>query len=99
MLDKIKQFAELVQEQQIERLKKLALDCEANIQNAQTRIKEGKKYIKVNIGTSGKFMIDQEGNIFGIKAYNVIHRGRYYGTLDTIDQYYWGAYYPKKKGV
>ena len=73
--------------------------CEANVKNCQTWIKEGKKYIKVNIGTSGRFMIDQEGNIFGIKAYNVIHKGHHYGTLDTIDQYNWGDYYPIKKGV
>jgi len=30
--------------------------------------------------------------IYGIKAYGVIHRGHYYGTLDEIDQWYWGDY-------
>jgi hypothetical protein len=44
-------------------------------------------------------MIDREGNIFGIKGYGQIHRGHYYGTLDTIENWYWGDYaaYPRKK--
>ena len=92
MQEKIKQFAELLENQQIERLKECKLDCEANIINARVYIKEGKKYTKVNVGTSGKYMIDKDGNIFGIKGYGVINKGHYFGTLDTINQYYWGDY-------
>ena len=92
----IKEFAELVEKQQIENLTKRDLVCEANINNCRTRIVLGKKYTKVDVGTSGKFMIDQQGNIFGIKGYGVIHRGHGYGTLDTIDEYFWGAYAPIK---
>lgn len=62
-----------------------------------TTIKHGKKYVKIDVGYSGFLMIDKEGNIFGIKAYGVIHRGHHYGTLDTIDQYYWGGYSPSHK--
>lgn len=98
MQNKIKQFAERVEAEQIERLKVCGLGCEANIQNARTKVKEGKKYTKVDVGSSGKFMIDQEGNIFGIKGYGVIHKGHCYGTLDTIDLYYWGDYRPRLKG-
>ena len=66
-------------------------------QNYTARIKEGKKYTKLDIGPacnmSGRYMIENEtGNIYGIKAYGVIHRGHYYGTLDTIDQYDWSGY-------
>ena len=58
------------------------------------RIKPGKKYIKVDVGTSGKYMVVNEtGEIFGIKAYGVIHRGHSYGTLDTIEGWNWGAYH------
>jgi len=92
MNEKIKQFADLLEIQQIERLKAHKLDCESNIFNARVKIKEGKKYTKVDVGTSGRYMIDLEGNIFGIKAYGVIHRGHYFGTLDTINNYYWGDY-------
>ena len=37
-------------------------------------------------------MIDEEGNIFGIKGYGVINKKHYFGTLDTINNYYWGNY-------
>jgi len=92
----IKQFAELVESQQKERY----LKDYPNIRNPETTykttVKLGKKYAKVDVGTSGKFMIDQEGNIFGIKAYGVIHKGHFYGNLRTIDNYYWGEYNPVK---
>ena len=92
MNEKIKVFAELLEKQRIERLHKLDLACQANIDNARVSIKEGKKYVKVNIGTSGAYMVDREGQIFGIKAYGVIHKGHFYGTLDTINEFYWGNY-------
>ena len=56
-------------------------------------IKPGKKYTKIDVGSSGKYMVvNDTGEIFGIKAYGVIHRGHRYGTLDTINNYYWGGY-------
>ena len=56
-------------------------------------IKPGKKYTKVDVGTSGMYMVvNDTGEIFSIKAYGVIHRGHQYGTLDTIDRWYWGPY-------
>ena len=55
--------------------------------------KAGKKYTKVDVGRSGKYMVVNEtGEIFGVKAYSVIHRGHAYGTLDTINDWYWGEY-------
>lgn len=93
---KLTELACLIEIQSIERLKAQNLACQCNVDNCKTSIKQGKKYTKIDIGTSGKFMIDKEGNIFGIKAYGVIHKGHYYGTLDTINQYFWGNYKPKK---
>ncbi len=58
----------------------------------KTKVIPGKKYTKIDVGHSRKYMIDNEGNIFGIKAYGVIHRGHCYGTLDTINDFYWGGY-------
>lgn len=56
-------------------------------------IKHGRKYTKVDIGKSGKYMVVNEtGEIFGIKAYGVIHRGHVYGTLETIANWQWGGY-------
>lgn len=94
--EQIKAFACLLEKQQIERLKVEHCDCECNIQNSRVTVKEGKKYTRVDVGTSGKYMIDLEGNIFGIKAYGVIHTGHYYGTLNTVNDYYWGGFRAQK---
>lgn len=56
----------------------------------------GKKYTKIDVclpQQSGRYMVEIEtGKIYGIKAYGVINRLHQYGTLDTIDDYYWGDY-------
>lgn len=66
--------------------------------NYTAHIIPGKKYIKMDVGGSGKYMIDGD-KIFGIKAYGVIHRGHQYGTLDTIDEWYWGEYTATPRGT
>lgn len=61
--------------------------------DCQARVIHGKKYTKIDVGTSGKYMIVPEtGVIHGIKAYGVIHPKHTYGTLDTIAQWNWGGY-------
>lgn len=97
MKNKILAFAALVQTQSIQRLQEQHLDCLTNIANAHTRVIEGSKYTKVDIGTSGRYMVENAtGNIFGIKAYGQIHKGHFYGTVDTTADYFWGNYYPQK---
>ena len=98
MNEKLTAFAQLVEQEQIQRLQEQKLDCEANVKNARTRVIVGQKYAKVDVGTSGKFMVEvTTGNIFGIKAYGQIHKGHFYGTLDTTNEYFWGNYYPQHK--
>ena len=92
MKDKLNRLAERIETETVDRLKASGYACIANLDNHRTSVKEGKKYTKIDIGGSGKYMVDTDGNIFGIKAYGVIHRGHQYGTLDTIDDYYWGEY-------
>jgi hypothetical protein len=99
MKNKLEAFAKKVEDETIEKLKADGLGCDVNIANARTSIKPGKKYTKVDIGGSGRYMVDAEGQIWGIKAYGVIHHGHYYGTLDTIQDYYWGHYQGHKKQV
>lgn len=68
-------------------------------QTCDVTVKPGRKYTKVDVGTSGKYMVDNDtGEIFGIKAYGVIHRGHRYGTLDTTDEWHWGGYVAVPKG-
>ena len=98
MTTQIQTFAELLEKEQVESLHRRGLACEANLKHSQTVIREGKKYTKVDVGNSGKYMIiNDTGEIFGIKAYGVIHRGHKYGTLDTIHEWYWGEYHGIKK--
>ena len=53
----------------------------------------GKKFARVDIGGSGRYMVCLEtGEIYGIKAYGVIHRGHKFGTLETAHSWNWGGY-------
>jgi len=67
-------------------------------ENPQTcRLTDGQKYIKIDTGIpgqmSGKYMLEKEnGIIYGIKGYGVINKKKIYGSLDTIEAYYWGEY-------
>ena len=97
MKNKIAAFAALVEVQTIARLKEQDVACQSNLDNAKTRVIEGKKYTKVDIGSSGRYMVENAtGNIFGIKGYGTIHKGHFYGTVDTTAEYFWGEYYPIK---
>jgi len=94
---KLQAFAALVALQQLADATKKGFSYPGWQDDAKVTIKDGKKFAKVDVGTSGKFMVDYEtGEIFGIKGYGVVHRGHCYGTLDTIADWYWGDYYPRK---
>jgi len=97
--EKIQRLADLISKDTEYYLRHdVRLTCENIIvSDTKVTIKPGSKYTKIDRGTSGKYMVDKDGNIFGIKAYGVIHRGHRYGTLDTVDQYYWGGYTAIKK--
>jgi hypothetical protein len=98
MNNKLQQFAELITEAQQAFLVTSKLDCEVNLANAVAHVHIGKKYARVDVGSSGKYMVEMStGRIFGIKAYGVVHVGHYYGTLDTTDQYHWGGYTAVRK--
>jgi hypothetical protein len=62
----------------------------------------GNLYTKIDRGPehnmSGMLMIEHAtGNVYGIKAYGKVHKGHQYGTLDTIGDWYWGEYGPRKR--
>ena len=92
-------FAALVEREQVARLKAEYPDYPADMVGHDTAVNvvPGRKYTKVDVGTSGKFMVDEAGNIFGIKGYGVIHRGHHYGTLGTALEWNWGAYTPTRR--
>ena len=82
----ILEFAKRVQEGEIASLRRVSMDCEANLANCVTEVKHGRKWTKVNVGHSGKFMIDPDGRIWGIKAYGVPNYRHYFGTLENPSQ-------------
>lgn len=94
---KLEFFRDKLQKQQIDNLHRINCACEANIKNAECFLKPGKKYTKLDIGTCGKYMIDNDTQIiYGIKAYGQVNKKKTFGTLDTLDQYYWGDYHAIK---
>jgi hypothetical protein len=94
---KINALCDKITQQQQARLKAQKLDCQCNMDLAICHFHIAKKYTRIDIGSSGRYMIDNNtGEIFGIKAYGVIHRGHYFGTLDTINDYFWGNYKAEK---
>lgn len=98
----VNEFAQLVLTQTKERLK---ADYPNSPQHEWEAVEviPGPKYTKVNVGPEhdghvhgGKFMVENAtGIIYGIKAYGVVHKGHYYGTLDTVHEWYWGDYAPR----
>lgn len=93
---KLQLLCDKITNQSKELLKIRELDCETNLLNAKAIYKIKKKYTYIDVGQGGKYLINNNNEIFGIKAYGVINTSRFYGTLDTIDDYYWGDYRARK---
>lgn len=91
----IEGFAALLLKERKERIAATLSQWQADEENVE--IVPGKKYVKVNVGfasnMSGKYMVEiATGRIFGIKGYGQVHKGHTYGTLETLDAWYWGGY-------
>jgi hypothetical protein len=98
MKEKIEAFANLLETEKVNRLILDGWLKERAMAYHKVKVIPGKKYTKVDIGTSGRYMVENAtGNIFGVKGYGVIHRGHFYGTVDTINDYDWSDYYPVRK--
>jgi hypothetical protein len=75
-------FRQAVEANEIRYLYRMGWACQANVLSARSTIVGGRKYIKVDIGSSGRYMVEKStGLVFGIKAYGQIHRGHRYGTV------------------
>lgn len=91
METKLKAFRAVLEAAQRQRLINEGFEPERHRHDC--RVKMGRKYANVDVGDSGKYMVVLDsGEIFGIKGYGVIHRGHYYGTLDTIHEWDWAHY-------
>ena len=90
--EQLQHFADLVQTQTRARYAAQGYTYDYT-QETTVHVRPGKKYIKVDVGSSGKYMIETDtGDIYGIKAYGVIHRGHRYGNITTVETWDWGNY-------
>ena len=88
----IEEFRQLVQDQTRAELER-RFPRSPFMWNEGVRACPGPKYTKVDVGTSGKYMVENAtGIIYGIKGYGRVHKGHVSGTLDTVDAWYWGGY-------
>lgn len=93
----LEDFAMLLQIQQQIQDKLDGVGCQANLDNDRTTIVLGKKYDKVNVGGSGKYMVDRlTGEIYGIKGYGQVHKGHRYGTLHGTMTFWWGDFHARR---
>lgn len=95
----VEEFAALVLAQTRERMARLYSQEQADWETVE--VIPGRVYTKVNLGPksnmAGRYMVENAtGNVYGIKGYGKVHKGHFYGTLDTVDQWYWGDFYPMK---
>ena len=89
----VQAFAERMEREQRTRLAREYPNLPLETDHYRVAVHVGPKYTRVDFGGSGKYMVvNATGQIFGIKAYGVIHRGHAYGTLDTIDAWDWSGY-------
>lgn len=96
----IQSLADLIQSETQARLVAEGFTLEIHRPNCTTHIHMGKKFARVDVGTSGKYMVELEtGIIYGIKAYDVVHRGHVFGTLDTIADFDWSGYVAHRKAL
>jgi hypothetical protein len=58
----------------------------------------GRKYARLDIEHGhGHLMIEiSTGKIYGIRSYGQVDKTKEYGTLDTIDDWYWGDFSPER---
>ncbi len=97
--EKLRRFAELLGAARRERYIRQGNSPQFIDRECDVRVVPGKKYTKVDIGSSGVYMVDSDGAIYGIKGYGKVHKGHYYGTLDEIEGWNWGEYRAFKKGA
>lgn len=62
--------------------------------NAAVKVIPKRKFVNVDVGRSGKFLVSPGNNVWGIKAYGVRHTGYWYGRLEDIlaNGFWWDGY-------
>lgn len=99
--DKLEIFRLLFETQHNERLTRLYPELDSESVEVETGYKFDKVFINRNTGTNshyrmGRYMVESRtGAIYGIKSWTQVNKRRWYGTLDTVDQYDWSDFYAR----
>lgn len=92
MNERLEQLRQAVESNEIRYFERMGYHSQ--IGRATTaHLRSGKKYVKLDVGNSGRYMIDGD-KVYGIKAYGVIHRGHYHGTVQEFTERLQGATIP-----
>ncbi len=98
----IQELADLILIQSREVLRAKSYDSQ--VDGYRVEVIAGPKYTRIDRGPghniSGFLMVvNTTGEIFGILAYGKVNRKKQYGTLETVNQWFWGEYRPKRLPV
>ncbi len=86
--ERLQKLCDIITAAKKEILVKQKLDCEVNLNNAVARYSVKKKYVYIDVGRSGMYMVElATERIYGIKGYGVVNRLHYYGTIDSPDSF------------
>lgn len=95
---KLESLGALIEQEQAERVRRDYPKLFELGMTPKVKIVPGRRYTKIDVGDSGKYMVENETQqVFGIKGYGVIHRGYRFGTLDEMLLWDWSGYRAFKK--
>lgn len=80
--NKIKELGEVLEKSMIDSLVRRNLDCEGNINNARVKLICKKKYVYVNVGSSGHFLVDKDERVYTIRGYG--QKGCFVGLIEDM---------------
>jgi len=84
--EQIKKLKDVVQYYKFLDLQVSKLDCVGNLMNTIVRLIEKKKYVYLDIGTSGYYLIDEDNRVYNIKAYG--QKGYFKGNIEDVIKEY-----------
>lgn len=99
----LEKFRSAFEQQNNERRNRLYPNLDAESVEVETGYKFDKVYIRTSCGGDtgetqrmGRYMVESRtGDIWGIKSWTQVNKRRWYGTLDTVDQYDWSDFYAR----
>lgn len=88
-LEKVRKFASMIQGAMDAYFKKQMANVPGYSRSANgglVTVRKRRKFIAVDIGGSGQFLVGPNDYVWGIKGYGKVHKGKLYGTVDQLLQ-------------